>query len=291
MVKLTQFAKEIYKIWTLERPGQQAAALAYYGMFSFAPIIFIALSVVGLFADQIAVANQFYQRLSSIFGEATATWIQESIAALGQLSTEGSILISIISFGALLFAASGVFFQLQYALNTIWHVPPPEKGFILNLVRKQLVSFVIVIGIGLFGILAIFVNVVLAYFGTFLQRLFGYSGNLPIITGLSALGLSAVTFGLLYKLLPETKVAWRDVWLGAIVAAVLVVVAINLAALYFSYSSLTSALQAAGAVSVLLMSFFYIAEIFLAGAIICRVYAYQFGSRCSISEGTQPENP
>jgi membrane protein len=291
MGKIKQFAKEIYKIWTLERPGQQAAALAYYGMFSFAPIIFIALSVVGLFADQIAVANQFYQRLSSIFGEATATWIQESIAALGQPSTEESLLISIISFGALLFAASGVFFQLQYALNTIWHVPPPEKGFIINLIRKQLVSFVIVIGIGLFGILAIFVNVLLAYFGTFLQSLLGYSGNLPIITGLSALGLSAVTFGLLYKLLPETQVAWKDVWLGAIVAAVLVVVAIRLAALYFSYSSLTSALQAAGAVSVLLISFFYIAEIFLAGAIICRVYANQFGSRRSPPEDLQPVVP
>jgi membrane protein len=287
---LIKFGKEIYRIWTLERPGQQAAALAYYGMFSFAPIIFIALSVVGLFVDQIAVANQFYETLSSIFGEATATWVQESIAALAQPSTEASLLISIISFGALLFAASGVFFQLQYAMNTIWHVPPPEKGYIINLVRKQLVSFVIVIGIGLFGILAIFIEVLLANFGTILETLFGYTGNLPIITGLSALGLSAVTFGLLYKLLPETKVAWRDVWLGAIVAAVLVMVAINLAALYFSYSSLTSALQAAGAVSVLLMSFFYIAEIFLAGAIICRVYAYQFGSRRSSTENIQPSD-
>jgi len=285
---LIKFGKEIYRIWTLERPGQQAAALAYYGMFSFAPIIFIALCVVGLFVDQIAVANQFFERLSSIFGEATATWVQESLAALGQPSTEASLLISIISFGALLYAASGVFFQLQYAMNTIWHVPPPGKGYIINLIRKQLVSFVIVIGIGLFGIFAIFINFLLANFGTFLETLFGYSGNLPIITGLSALGLSAVSFGLLYKLLPETKVAWRDVWLGAIVAAVLVEVAIRLAALYFSYSSLTSALQAAGAVSVLLMSFFYIAEIFLAGAIICRVYAYRFGSRRSISEDKQP---
>jgi membrane protein len=268
MVRLKGFAKEAYKIWITERPGQQAAALAYYGMFSFAPLIFIALSVVGLFADQITVANQFYQRLSSILGEGTATWVQDSIAALGQPSTGESVLISIISFGALLFAASGVFFQLQYALNTIWHVPPPEKGYIFYLVRKQLVSFVMVIGIGLFGIFAIFTNVVLAYFGTFLQRLLGYSGSLPIITGLSALGLSAVTFALLYKLLPDTKVAWKDVWLGAIVAAVLVLVAIRLAALYISYSSITSALQAAGAVTILLISFFYIAEIFMAGAIV-----------------------
>jgi len=281
---LIKFAKEIYRIWTLERPGQQAAALAYYGMFSFAPIIFIALSVVGLFVDQIKAASYLYERLASVLGEATATWVQESLAALGQPSTEESLLISIISFGALLYAASGVFFQLQYAMNTIWHVPLPEKGYYIHLVRKQLVSFVMVIGIGLFGILAIVINFLLANFGTFLETLFGYSGNLPIITGLLALGLNAVTFGLLYKILPETKVAWRDVWLGAIVAAVLVVVAIRLAALYFSYSSLTSALQAAGAVSVLLMSFFYIAEIFLAGAIICRVYANQFGSLRLIAE-------
>jgi membrane protein len=285
---LIKFGKEIYRIWTLERPGQQAAALAYYSMFSFAPIIFIALSVVGLFADQVEVANQFYQRLSSILGEGTATWVQESIAALGQPSSEESLLISIISFGALLYAASGVFLQLQYVLNTIWHVPPPEKGYYFHLARKQLVSFVIVIGIGLFGIFAIFINVMLANFGTFLQTLLGYSGNLPIITGLLALGLSAITFALLYKILPETKVAWKDVWLGAIVAAVLILVAIRLAALYFEYSSITSALQVAGGVSVLLISFFYVAEIFLVGAIICRVYAYQFGSRRSTSEDTQP---
>jgi membrane protein len=278
---LIKFGKEIYSIWTLERPGQQAAALAYYGMFSFAPIIFIALSVVGLFADKIAAANEFFQRLGNVLGGETATWVHDSIVAMEQPSTGESVLISIISFGALLFAASGVFFQLQYSLNTIWHVPPPEKGYIISLVRKQLVSFVIVIGIGLLGILAIFINVMLANFGTFLQRLLGYSGNLSLITGLSALGLSAITFALLYKLLPDTKVAWKDVWLGALLAAVLIVAAIRLAALYFQFSSLTSALQAAGAVSMLLISFFYIAEIFLAGAITCRVYANLFGSRRS----------
>ena len=286
---LIKFGKEVYRIWILERPGQQAAALAYYGMFSFGPVVFIALSVVGLFADQFAAANEFFQRLSSILGPEAAAWVQESIAALEKPSSEESLLISIISFGALLFAASGVFFQLQYALNTIWHVPLPEKGYYIHLIRKQLVSFVMVIGIGLFGILAIVINVILASFGTFLQTWLGFSGSLSIITGLSALGLNAVTFALLYKLLPDAKVAWKDVWLGAVVAAVLVLAAIRLAALYISYSSLTSALQAAGAVTILLISFFYVAEIFLAGAIICRVYANQFCSRRSTSEIIQPE--
>ena len=276
---LKQFIKELYQIWITERPNQLAAALAYFGMFSFAPIIFVAFSIVGLFADEIAAADQFYQRLESVLGAEVATLIQDSIAALSKPSTGESILVSIISFLALLYAASGVFFQLQFALNTIWHVPPPKKGKTMAFIRQRLFSFLMVIGIGLLGILAVFTNLLLAWFGELTEKLLGITASMSIAAGVAALVLITIAFALFYKVLPETKVAWRDVWLGAAIAALLVLAAVILAGLFFQLSSLSSAFQAAGAFSVLLIGFNYIAQIFLLGALICRVYANRFGSR------------
>jgi membrane protein len=281
---LKQFIKELYQIWITERPNQLAAALAYFGMFSFAPIIFVAFSVVGLFADEIAAANQFYQRLENVLGAEVATLIQDSIAALSKPSTGESILVSIISFLALLYAASSVFFQLQFALNTIWHVPPPQKGKTIAFIRQRLFSFVIVIGIGLLGILAVFINLLLAWFGELAEKLLGITASMSIAAGVAALVLITIAFALFYKILPETKVAWRDVWLGAAIATALIVVAVILVGLFFQYSTLSSALQASGAFTVLLTGFYYVAQIFLLGAVCCRVSAELYGSRRPASE-------
>jgi len=281
---LKQFIKELYQIWITERPNQLAAALAYFGMFSFAPVIFIALSVVGIFADEIAAADQFYQRLSSVLGEEVAKLIQDSITALSTPSTGESILISIISFLALLYAASGVFFQLQFALNTLWHVPPPQKGKTTSFIRQRLFSFVLVIGVGLLGIVAVFANLLLAWFGSIVEKLLGIDASLAFLAGAIALVLVVMTFALFYKFLPETKVAWRDVWLGAIIATVLVLAAVTLVGFFFQHSSLSSAFQAAGAFTVLLIGFYYIAQIFLVGALTCRVYANLYGSKRSTIE-------
>lgn len=276
---LKKFVTELYQIWITERPSQLSAALAYYGMFSFAPIIFIAFGVVGIFADEIMAANQFYERVDSVLGEQIAMQIKDSISALARPSSGESILISLISFVALLFAASSVFFQLQYALNKIWQVPLPQKGQTMTYIRQRLFSFLILIGMGLLGILAVFTNLLLAWLGSLMERLLGISASLSFAAGVVALLLMVTTFAFFYKFLPETKIAWKDVWLGAGVAALLVLIGVTLVGLFFQYSSLNSALQTAGAFSVLLIGFNYISQIFLAGAVCCRVYAKYLGSR------------
>jgi len=276
---LKKFVQEVYQIWITERPTQQAAALAYTSMFSFAPVIFIAISIVGIFADEIQVGTQMYQRLESVLGEEVALLVQESIAALSAPTSSGSILVSLISLVALFMAASSIFFQLQYALNLIWHVPPAEKGSTIAYIRQRLFSFVSVIGIGLLGIIAVFTNVILSWFGSLLEKLLGISANLELIAGVAAFILAVMTIALFYKLLPETKVAWKDVWLGAIITALLIQVLVTLAGFFFQNSSLSSALQVTGGFIVLLLSFNYIAQIFLLGAVICRVYANLLGSR------------
>jgi membrane protein len=281
MLKL--FVKELYKIWISERPNQLAAALAYYSMFSFAPIIFVAVSVVELFIDEIDPASQLFQRLESMFGEEISNLVQEAVMALAKTPSSSSILVSVISFLALLFAASGLFFQLQYSLNPIWRVPP-KKGQTTSFIRQRLFSFLIVIGFGLIGVLATFANLFLGWFGSTLERLLGIDAGQVLAGKLVAPVLLILIVALFYKILPETKVAWRDVWLGALISTALILAAMVLVGLFFKYSSLNSALQASSAFTVLLVGFYYGAQIFLLGAVCCRVYADLYGSRRSAAE-------
>jgi membrane protein len=276
---LKQYIKEVSKIWTSERPNQLAAALAYYSMFSFAPIIFVAVSIVGLFIDEIDPASQFFQRLEDTFGAEISSLVQESVMALSNSPSSSSALVSLISFLVLLYAASGLFFQLQYTLNTIWRVPPPQKGQTTSSIRKRFFSFLIVIGFGLLGVLATFVNLFLTWFGSTLESLLGIDSSQILAAKVAAPLLIAFIIALFYKILPEAKVAWRDVWLGSAITTALIVVAVILVGLFLQYSSLSSALQASGAFTVLLTGFYYVAQIFLLGAVCCRVYAGLYGSR------------
>jgi membrane protein len=273
--------QEVSKIWVAERPTQLAAALAFASMFSFAPVIFIAYTVVEFFANRIEIDTQFYERMQGVLGGEIATLISNSVEALTTTnsSQQGSIIISIISFLALLFTASGVFFQLQFALNRVWQVTMDSKAQAKSYVRQRVFSFVIVIGVGVLGIVAILANLVLTWFGSFLARLLSISTDPSLLAGISLVVIIFLVCALFYKFLPETDVAWGDVWLGAGVTTTLLLTAITLISLFFRYTSPSSALQAAGGFSILMLGFYYIAQIFLLGAIVCRVYASLIGSR------------
>lgn len=279
MVK--EFIEEFSKIWVSERSTQQAAALAYYSMFSFAPIIFVAVSIVGLFIEEINAADQLFQRLEAFFGVEISNLVQETVTALAGEPSSSSILISVISFLVLLYTASGLFFQLQFSLKTIWGIPPRQQRQTLTYIRNRLFAFLIVIGIGLLWALVIFANLLLAWFGSFLERMLGLGGSQVLVARLAAPVFLAFVIALFYKVLPGTRIAWRDVWLGAVISTALILAVVLLAGLFFKYSSFDSALQATGAFTVLLMGFYYIAQIFLLGAVCCRAYAGLFGSRRS----------
>lgn len=272
---IKEFVKELYRIWAKERPGQLAAALAYYGMFAFAPVIFIALWVAGLFFDQISAADQFYTRIESLFGPELTMFIQDSVESLGQSTGEGSVLATLISIGALLMAASGMFYQLLFALNKIWGVPVPERGQATGMIRQRLFSFLMVIGVGLLFVVGTIVNVILTWFGGLLNL----SPSMPVLTFVAFLGLATLAFALIYKILPEAHIRWRDVWIGAIVTAIMVALALFLFGAYLNRGNIGNAFEAAGAFAVLLIGIYTIAQVFLFGAMFTRVYSETYGSR------------
>lgn len=268
------FLKEIYHIWISERPMQLAAALAYFGLFSFAPVIYIAFSIVGIFFREEDLISRFLTRLESTLGSGIALAVQGMLESLSRPTSEGTFLVSLVSIFFLLYAASGVFFQLQYALNSIWRIPYNPEGALLRTLRKQLFSFLMVIGIGLLLVAA----AALSFFANWLGSVFTVFGILPSLTGIGFMAWATLSFAVMYKLLPDIRIGWRDVWAGAVAAAILMTAGGWLIVFFIRNTSFSSALEAAGSFVVLLTGFYYFAQIFLLGAILTRVYAYRFGS-------------
>jgi membrane protein len=269
-----RFIKEIYKIWVAERPTQLAAALAYFGLFSFAPVIYIAFIVAGIFIDRTALLDQLISKLQATIGPGITTVIQQMLDNLATRSNGSTLFISLVSFIALLLAASGVFYQLQFVLNTIWKVPTPKERLMLRTIRKQLFSFIMVIALGLLLVLAALLGVL----ANGLSSLFTLIGLRPSFTSLLFFVLAFLIFAVMYKILPDVKIKWRDVWGGALAASVLVTLGGLLVVFLIRKTTFASALEATGSFIILLTGFYYFAQIFLLGAIITRIYAHQYGS-------------
>jgi membrane protein len=276
---LKNFILEVYQVWVSERPSQLAAALAYFGIFSFAPVIYFAYWVASFFINEVAAGERFYTGLEAILGTETAAFIKESVAAISVATTGGSWIITLISLGTLLFAAMGLFLQIKYALNRIWGIPPTPAGERWAWLRQQLFAFIMLIALGLLVILTTLVNLVFAWFGTIVQHYLGRGNLLPVLNLLALFSLIILAFAFVYKVLPDLKVAWRDVWLGSVTATILTVLGGLLIRLYFSLGGVGSAFEAAGAFAVLMIAIYFFAQIFLLGAVITRIYAYKYGSK------------
>jgi membrane protein len=264
--KLVAFIQEISRIWTLERPTVLAAALAYFGMFAFAPVIFISLTIAGFFVDQLALANKMLEALSTYLGPEITEFIQNTVVNLTASNASIPIIGTIISFAAILYAASGLFYQLQYSLNVIWKIPPPEKGLGKFFLKKRLVSLLMVAASGVLLILALMVFGVISW----LESNFSVGFNLSIGNPLAVWLLVTLSFSLMYKYLPDIRVKFREVLPGAASAGFLITLVLLLYSAFFRLGSFSTAFAATGAVVIFLIGLNLFANIFLLGAVIGR---------------------
>ena len=281
---LKGFIGEVIEIWVKERPNQLAAALAYFGMVSFAAVIYIAYLVAGIFINEEAAAERLYTRIESVLGMETATFIQNSVSALAATKSGGSILISAISFISLLFVAMGLFLQITYVLNRIWGVPLIERENKMAIIRQRLFAFVMVIALGVLVIVATVINVAFAWFGSVIKEYTGGSNLLAVLNVLVLLCVIVLGNAFVYKVLPNIKLAWRDVWPGSVITTFLMALGGLVLGIYFKLGGVSSAFEAAGAFAVLMISIYYFAQIFLFGAVVTRVYAQRYGSRRELLE-------
>lgn len=275
---LFELLKESGRGWSQDNASLFAAALAYYTIFALAPLLVIAVTVAGVVFGDAAVQGDIVAKIDDVVGSDAAVVIQDLITN-ARLSGN-SVLATILSAVLLLFGASGLFSQLQRTLNMIWGLSPgPKTGFLYTL-RKRALTFGMVLVVGLLMMVSFAFSTLITAVGDRLAIwLPGIGSMLPQINFLASLVILTVLFALLFKVLPDAALTWKDVLLGAGVTTVLFMLGRYLIGLYLARGSATSAYGAAGALVLILLFVYYSAQIFLFGAEFTRTYANKYGSR------------
>jgi membrane protein len=275
MKKWLYILKQTFQEWNEDKATRLSAALAYYSIFSLAPLLVIAISVAGFLFGEEAARGQIQEQLQNVLGAETAAFVQTMVANARE--SGGGIWATILSVALLLFGATGVFNQLKDALNTIWQIKPEGrgvKGMLLN--RLLALGMVLVIG---FLLLA---SMVLT---TVLRAATGYlDAAMPVpaffwqaLNLLVSLAIITVLFAAIFRILPDAEIPWNDIWLGAAVTAVLFVLGEWLLSFYLRSKAGSSALGAAGSLIVILIWVYYSAMILFFGAEFTQVYIRRGG--------------
>lgn len=270
--------KATFTEWQEDKSSRLAAALAYYTVFSLAPLLMIVILVASfIFGDEskTVVIDQF----QSLVGRQGAETIQTAIENTSQSQGESTI-ASLFSLVALLLGASGVFAQLQGALNTVWEVEAkPGKG-IWGFLRQRFLSFGMIIGICFILMVSLVVSAGLAGFSAYINRLAPGLGIVGQILNLAiSFGVFTLLFALIYKVLPDVKITWKDVWVGSGITALLFAIGKFVLGVYIGNGGVGSTYGAAGSVIVLLVWVYYSAQILFFGAEFTQVYARKYGSQ------------
>lgn len=264
--------------WIDDFAPSMGAAISYYTVFSLAPLLVIVIAIAGAVFGRDAVTGQIVAQLSGLIGKDGAQVVQGLVAAASD--TSRGLVASLISIVILLIGATTVFAELQSALDRIWHVPVAQKpSGILALLQTRLMSFGLILGVAFLLMVSLSVSAGLAALGSWASGLVqGWEMLLQALNAVISLSISTVLFAMIFKLMPSTTIAWRDVWMGAAVTAVLFELGKLVIGLYLGKSSLTASFAAAGSLVVLLAWVYYAAQIFLLGAEFTKVYADEHGS-------------
>ncbi len=266
--------------WSDDYAPSMGAALSYYTLFSLAPLLLIVIAVAGMVFGQDAARGEILGQLRAIMGEEGAIAVEGMLKSVSG-PAQGPI-ATIVGIALLLLGSTAVFGELQSALDRIWRTPAPkEESGLWHMVHTRLLSFGLVLGLGFLLIVSLVVSAVLAALGKWWGGWFkGWDVLLEILNFVVSFGIFTLLFAMIYKLMPRARIAWRDVWTGAAVTALLFTVGKVLIGLYLGKSSLASGFGAAGSLVVLLAWVYYSAQIFLLGAEYTWVYARRHGS-CS----------
>jgi membrane protein len=263
-----------------------SAALAYYAIFSIGPLLAIVVGLAGLAFGNEHVRHQIHQSLQGMLGESSAKTIDSMMAAR---SHSKSLLTTILGVIALLFGAAGVFGQLQDSLNTIWEVKAKPGGGIWGLVRQRFLSFSMVLGVGFLLLVSLALSAALSAFAGMLNNMIPMGDFVAhAVNFIVSFGVITVLFAMIFKYLPDVKIPWSKVWIGANATAFLFTIGKFLLGLYLGRQSTSSAYGAAGSVIVILLWVYYASVILFFGAEFTQVYARRTGAKIVPSKYAVP---
>jgi membrane protein len=263
-------AKEALANWSSHKDARQGAALAYYSVFSLGPIIVIAIAVAGLFFGHNAVTSQVTSSLQAMLGETGAKAIEGMLA--GANRPAAGLLATVLGIGALLFAAIGVVVQLKDALNVVWEVDESKQGGLWHFARNYVLSFAAVLALGFLLLVSLLVTAGLAAAGKFVAP-YMPEGVLHIVSIAVSFAVVTVLFAMMFKWLPDVSVAWRGVWPGALLTALLFEIGKAAIGFYIGKQGLESTYGAAASIVVVLIWVYYTSQIVLMGAEVTHAYS------------------
>jgi membrane protein len=288
---LCMLVKDTFVQWSEDNPFQLAAALAYYTLFSMAPLLLIAIAVAGLVFGREVSQNQIIGVIEDLVGVQSARAIQAIIEIASQRPDSG-FFASAIGMIFLLLGAGGVVGQLQNSLNAIWRVVPKTGRGIMGFLQDRLVSYSMVLSVGFLLLVSLVISAVLTavsgIVGGFLPISAATAHILDLVVSFVFITL---LFAIIYKFVPDVQIAWRDVWIGAATTSLLFSVGKFLIGFYLGHSTVTSIYGAAGSLVTLLLWVYYSSLMFFFGAELTQVYATRYGSQVTSAKNAQNPRP
>jgi membrane protein len=286
-----EYLKQLWKVLKATFGGfsndnglKLSASLAYYTVFSLAPLLILVISLAGLFFGADAATDRLYPQIQHYVGSAAALQIQDMLKSL-QLSGKTGMAV-IIGVVTLLLGASSIFLEIQDSLNIIWRVKAkPKRGWV-KMLQNRFLSFSLILGLGFLLMASLIINFLMDALGKQIERF------LPVITGFLLKGINlgitliiiSVLFGIIFKFLPDVKIKWKDVRSGAFFTAILFMIGQYIISLYIQYTAQGSTYGAAGSLIVILVWIYYTSAILYIGAEFTQVYAEAIGSRIEPAE-------
>jgi membrane protein len=269
--------------WSAHRAASKGAALSFYTLFSMAPVLVLVISIAGLFFGEQAARGEIFGQIQGLVGAQGAAAVEAVLAATKRSGS--GVFAAAMAVALLMIGATTAFSELKDSLDELWDVPPRQQPGLWGLLRSRLLSFSLILVLAFLLLVSLTINAALAVVERFWGAMWSGSASgialvvAQVLSSAFSFAVVALLFGTIFKMLPETRVAWRDVALGAAVTALLFTLGKHLIGLYLGNSAVASSYGAAGSVVALMLWIYYSAQIFFFGALVTRQYALQFGSR------------
>ena len=269
-------ARRAVRGWVDDGAPSMGAALAFYTLFSMGPLLVMVIMIAGLVVGREQAETLLMTQLSGLLGDAGAEGVKSVLAAAD--TKKGGIIATVISAFTLLLGATTVFAELQSDLDRIWKVAKKKAAGVWGFVRARLLSFGLVVSIGFLLLVSLVVSAAIAYVG---ENMFGGGATLVmrVLELVASVGVLTLLFAIIYKMLPSRRIPWNDVWVGALVTAVLFSIGKYLIGLYLGKSATASQFGAAGTIIVAIFWVYYSAQIFFLGAEFTKEYSMSHGSK------------
>lgn len=276
---LFNFFKQIVREFGDSNILKYSASLSYYTIFSLAPMLIIIISICGFLFGKDAIQGQVYVQIKDFVGSDAALQIQEMIK--NTHLTKDSFIATLIGIIILLIGGTGIFGEIQDSLNKIWGLKIKPKTNWWKVVLNRLISFSLIISLGFVLMVSLLVNALLAVLGDHLNQLFSGSEKvfIPLINNLLSFGINVFLFGVIFKVLPDAKIKWKDVLIGAFITSVLFVLGKLGISFYLVKSNMANIYGTAGSVIIIMIWTYYSSLILYIGAIFTKIYAKEYGGK------------